>query len=194
MRLISSAGNIDRPSPAQIADALRAIDHNDDNPYLILSSGNGAFIQTIKKSARRFFLEHREGTNGPHWSTGLIGHSDVERVFLSYLAQETNFKADLEWQDVTAAIESDRRDKLVSVAWHVHVLARAVIALNRGTAAMLDDAELLVWMSKAQQKRLQLLTDSLEVSAREISRFADRIASSDKRNAGNVRRQPRRKV
>lgn len=167
------------PTPETIAAAIRSLDHQDNNPYFILSKADGQFMQTIKKSPRRFIVEYREGPEGPQWSAGRVEAQAVEQAFVAYLRGDERYKTILAWHDVSKRIDELSEEKRVAAAWHIHVLAHGIITLNRGTAALLQESELLDWMSTGQRKRLQVLTNALECGASELCQLVNRVARGD---------------
>jgi hypothetical protein len=112
MRLHSPqwANDISNPTAEQIEKAINQINHKDQNPYLILvdDSRENCFIQTLKKSPRRFTLENREGPHGPQWQARNVTTNQVKLAFLSYLQGNAEFKTAVEWRDITKSLELEQ--------------------------------------------------------------------------------------
>ena len=191
LHIATTGEHFTNPSPKQLVAALRALDHREDSPFIVLSGAGTRFMQAWRESARRFSLEYRDGVKGPHWSAGRVGLGDVERAFLSYRAGDGVHQSALPWRDIMPALENERRERLQAAVWQLQALAVSVRAMNRGTAEQMSDANLLDRLTSAQRGRLQALSEELDGTAMKIHGFAGRLVrdGNEKSRARTVTRR-----
>jgi hypothetical protein len=112
MRLMApDSQDIEEPSPEQVVAAIERLDHTDDNPFFILQddSRRNAFMQTIKQSARLFFVEYAEGQPQRQFSTPKVPKGKVKELLLAYLRRDDAFKSLTEWREITEELFGESR-------------------------------------------------------------------------------------
>lgn len=93
-----SAGFLAVPRPNDIASRLSQITPDDDNPFAILSTGDGTYIQTYCTDDG-YVLEHQLVNTSSHYETPeLVSLEEVVNAFRSYAFGNNEWLKEFDWR------------------------------------------------------------------------------------------------
>lgn len=167
------------------------LDHEDENPYLVVTdtSRDCRFMQTIKKSPRRYLVEYKESPEGPHWTSLPLTADEVKPLLESFACGSKEYREATTWVDITAKLAGGPSNKAfeagvdalrADVAVDLGVVARGLRMLHSGATngliqrGMLDflDDEMLESFNQHIHEFLKV-TDRLHQIADAIMGEAD---------------------
>lgn len=95
-----------RPSRQRIAEAIDALDHADEDPFLILvdNARDNGFMQVLKYSPRKYRIEYRESDDRPQWGAETMSVRKVKQAFFSFLEDDEGYKSSFPWRDISHEI------------------------------------------------------------------------------------------
>jgi len=105
--LIPDADAHRNPTQADVIAAVKAIDHESYEPFMILVNGRKAnsFFQIRRNSARLFEAEYAEGNPQRQYRVEKLSRGRVIEMILAYHAGDNSFKQMCPWSDISFGLD-----------------------------------------------------------------------------------------